>query len=165
LRDRVLSLFDNLRKGENMEIPNYGRISAKTIIFDLNGTLGVEGKVSKDVKELLKKLVEKYNVVILSSDTFGTLEEEFRGIDLKVERVKDGNEKLEKALKYEPYIGIGNGNNDVRMLENAELAICVIGEEGASVEALLASDIVVKDIRDAINLLLNEKRLIATLRG
>ena len=148
-----------------MEIPNYGRISAKTIIFDLNGTLGVEGKVSKDVKELLKKLVEKYNVVILSSDTFGTLDEEFRGIDLKVERVKDGNEKLQKALEYEPYIGVGNGNNDVRMLENAELAICVIGEEGASVEALLASDIVVKDIRDAINLLLNEKRLIATLRG
>ncbi|RLF78827.1 HAD family hydrolase, partial [Thermococci archaeon] len=29
-----------------MEIPNYGRISAKTIIFDLNGTLGVEGKIS-----------------------------------------------------------------------------------------------------------------------
>ena len=47
-----------------MEIPNYGRISAKTIIFDLNGTLGVEGKVSKDVKELLKKLVEKYSLII-----------------------------------------------------------------------------------------------------
>ncbi|USS40487.1 HAD family hydrolase [Thermococcus aggregans] len=148
-----------------MEIPNYGRITAKTVIFDLNGTLGVDGKVSEDVKELLKKLTEKYEVVVLSSNTFGTLEEELKGIDLKVERVKDGNEKLEKALEYEPYIGIGNGNNDVRMLENAELAICVVGEEGASVEALLASDVVVKDVKDAINLLLNEKRLIATLRG
>jgi len=46
-----------------------------------------------------------------------------------------------------------------------QVAICVIGEEGASVEALLASDVVVKDVKDAINLLLNEKRLIATLRG
>ena len=148
-----------------MEIPNYGRIIAKTVIFDLNGTLGVEGKVRKDIKELLKELSEKYEIVVLSSDTFGTLKDEFNELDIKIERVKDGNEKLQKALEYEPYIGVGNGNNDVRMLENAELAICVIGEEGASVEALLASDIVVKDIRDAINLLLNEKRLIATLRG
>ena len=148
-----------------MEIPNYGRIMAKTVIFDLNGTLGVEGKVRKDIKELLKELSEKYEIVVLSSDTFGTLKDEFNELDIKIERVKDGNEKLQKALEYEPYIGVGNGNNDVRMLENAELAICVIGEEGASVEALLASDVVVKDIRDAINLLLNEKRLIATLRG
>jgi len=148
-----------------MEIPNYGRIMAKTVIFDLNGTLGVEGKVRKDIKELLKELSEKYEIVVLSSDTFGTLKDEFNELDIKIERVKDGNEKLQKALEYEPYIGVGNGNNDVRMLENAELAICVIGEEGASVKALLASDIVVKDIRDAINLLLNEKRLIATLRG
>ncbi|KPU62907.1 HAD family hydrolase [Thermococcus sp. EP1] len=148
-----------------MEIPNYGRIMAKTVIFDLNGTLGVEGKVKADVKELLKELSEKYEIVVLSSDTFGTLKDEFNELDIKIERVKDGNEKLQKALEYEPYIGVGNGNNDVRMLENAELAICVIGEEGASVEALLASDIVVKDIKNAINLLLNEKRLIATLRG
>ncbi|KUK16808.1 MULTISPECIES: HAD family hydrolase [Thermococcus] len=148
-----------------MEIPNYGRINAKTVVFDLNGTLGVEGKVSEEIKELLDKLSEKYRVVVLSSDTFGTLEEEFKGMKIKVEKVNNGNEKLQKALEYEPYIGVGNGNNDVRMLENAELAICVIGDEGASVEALLASDIVVKDVKDAINLLLNEKRLIATLRG
>ena len=148
-----------------MEIPNYGRISARTVIFDLNGTLGVEGKVSEEIKELLDKLSEKYRVIVLSSDTFGTLEEEFKGMKIKVEKVNNGNEKLQKALEYEPYIGVGNGNNDVRMLENAELAICVIGDEGASVEALLASDIVVKDVKDAINLLLNEKRLIATLRG
>lgn len=148
-----------------MEIPNYGRINAKTVVFDLNGTLGVEGKVSEEIKELLDKLSEKYRVVVLSSDTFGTLEEEFKGMKIKVEKVNNGNEKLQKALEYEPYIGVGNGNNDVRMLENAELAICVIGDEGASVEALLASDIVVKDVKDAINLLLNEKRLITTLRG
>lgn len=148
-----------------MEIPNYGRITARTIIFDLNGTLGLEGKVREEIKELLDKLSEKYRVIVLSSDTFGTLEEEFKGMKIKVEKVNNGNEKLQKALEYEPYIGVGNGNNDVRMLENAELAICVIGDEGASVEALLASDIVVKDVKDAINLLLNEKRLIATLRG
>ncbi|NJE12132.1 HAD family hydrolase [Thermococcus sp. LS2] len=148
-----------------MEVPNYGKIEARAVVFDLNGTLGVKGRVSEEVKKLLERLSEKYIVVVLSADTFGTLEEEFRGLNVKIERVKDGNEKLEKAMKYEPYIGVGNGNNDVRMLENAELAFCVIGEEGATVDALLASDIVVKDVKDAIAMLLNEKKLIATLRG
>lgn len=148
-----------------IEIPNYGKIEARTVVFDLNGTLGVEGRVSEEVKKLLERLSEKYIVVVLSADTFRTLEEELKGLNIKIERVKDGNEKLEKAMNHEPYIGIGNGNNDVRMLENAELAFCVIGEEGATVDALLASDIVVKDVKDAIAMLLNEKKLIATLRG
>ncbi|WP_457752938.1 HAD family hydrolase [Thermococcus sp.] len=148
-----------------IEVPNYGKIEARAVVFDLNGTLGVEGRVSEEVKKLLERLSEKYIVVVLSADTFGTLEEEFKGLNVKIERVKDGNEKLEKAMKYEPYIGIGNGNNDVRMLENAELAFCVVGEEGTTVDALLASDIVVKDVKDAISMLLNEKKLIATLRG
>lgn len=70
-----------------MEIPNYGKIEAKTVIFDLNGTLGAGGKVSREVKELLKKLSGKYTVVVLSADTFGTLKEEFEGLTVKVERV------------------------------------------------------------------------------
>lgn len=148
-----------------MKIPNYREIKAKTVVFDLNGTLGVEGRVNEEVKRLLDALSEKYRVIVLSADTFGTLKEEFKGIPIKIECVRDGEEKMKKALNYEPYIGIGNGNNDIGMLENAELGICVIGEEGASVEALLNSDIVVRDVKDAIKLLLNEKRLIATLRG
>jgi len=67
-------------------------------------------------------------------------------------------------MKYSPYIGIGNGNNDCSMLEKSELGILVIGKEGASTKALLKSNLVVTDIKDAINLFLNEKRLIATLR-
>jgi len=50
------------------------------------------------------------------------------------------------------------------MLEKSELGILIIGEEGASTNALLKSDIVINNIKDAIKLLLNEKRIIATLR-
>lgn len=148
-----------------MKIPNYRELKAKRVVFDLNGTLGVEGRIDEEVRRLLDALSGRYQVIVLSADTFGTLDEEFKGLNVKIERVKDGEEKMRKALEYEPYIGVGNGNNDVGMLENAELGICVIGEEGASVEALLASDIAVKDVKDAIDLLLNEKKLIATLRG
>nr|WP_206205080.1 HAD family hydrolase [Thermococcus sp. 9N3] len=130
----------------------------------MNGTLGVDGKVSDEVKELLARLADRYTVVVLSADTFGTLEEEFRGLPVRIERVSSGAEKAEIAEGYAPYVAVGNGNNDVAMLEKAELAFCVIGREGASVDALLASDVIVTDVRDAIEMLLNEKKLIATLR-
>ncbi len=147
-----------------MEVPRYGRLEFKAVLFDLNGTLGEKGRVPEDVKELLKKLSEQYTVVVLSADTFGTLEEEFRNMPVRIERVGNGAEKAKIAEGYAPYAAVGNGNNDVGMLERAELAFCVIGKEGATVDALLASDIVVKDVRDAIEMFLNEKKLIATLR-
>jgi len=147
-----------------VEIPNYGSLEFNAVLFDLNGTLGVNGRIPEDVKELLKKLADKYTVVVLSADTFGTLEEELKGIPVRIERVSSGAEKGEISEGYSPYAAVGNGNNDVAMLDKAELAFCVIGGEGASVDALLASDIVVTDVRDAIEMLLNEKKLIATLR-
>ncbi|WP_198005239.1 HAD family hydrolase [Methanothermococcus okinawensis] len=148
-----------------INIPNYKNINAKTVVFDLNGTLAEDGIVDYETKKLLHKLNKMYNIVVLTADTFGTIKKEFEGYDdITIEIIKNTEEKMNKAKKYTPYIGIGNGNNDVEMLKNAELGIAVIGKEGCSVKALLSSDIVVNDIKDAINLLLNEKRLIATLR-
>ncbi|MDI3476393.1 MAG: hypothetical protein PWQ95_2121 [Thermococcaceae archaeon] len=148
-----------------LNVPNYGNVDIKSIIFDLNGTLGERGRVDEEVKPLLERLADKYTVVVISSDTFGTLEEELGGLPVRIERASNASEKVEIARGYAPYAAVGNGNNDVAMLEEAELAFCVIGKEGATVDALLASDIVVTDVRDAIAMLLDEKKLIATLRG
>ncbi len=145
-------------------IPNYKDIHANTVVFDLNGTLAVDGKVDCNIKNALNKLNEEYNIVILTADTFGTIKKEFEGHNVSIEIIKNTNEKMNKAKKYSPYIGVGNGNNDVEMLKNAELGIAIIGKEGCSVNALLSSDIVVCDVMDAINLLLNKKRMIASLR-
>lgn len=146
-------------------IPNFGRISFKNVLFDLNGTLGKEGHLEGEIKSLLERLADKYTVVVLSADTFGTLEEELRGLPVRIERVSSGTEKAEIAEGYKPYAAVGNGNNDVAMLEGAELAFCVIGPEGATTDALLASDVVVRDVKDAMAMLLDERKLIATLRG
>jgi soluble P-type ATPase len=148
-----------------MEVPNYGDVEFKAVLFDLNGTLGESGRINEEVKHLLERLADRYTVVVLSADTFGTLEEELKGLPVRIERVSSGAEKAEIARGYAPYAALGNGNNDVAMLEGAELAFCVIGPEGATVDALLASDIVVTDVRDAVAMLLDEKKLIATLRG
>jgi soluble P-type ATPase len=50
------------------------------------------------------------------------------------------------------------------MLGKAALSVAVLGDEGLSTAALGAAQIVVKDIRDGLDLLLKTDRLRATLR-
>ncbi len=59
---------------------------------------------------------------------------------------------------------IGNGCNDVLMLREAKLSLCVIGKEGAATEALMAGKAVFPNICDALDFLLKPQRMIATLR-
>ena len=146
------------------------------ILLDLNGTIATDGKIKEGVKERLAILKEKAEIYILSADTFGTLNDTAKSLNvkgMKVDREKYGSEKIAKLKILEELktlnpnkkiIAIGNGNNDELLLKNADLGICVIGDEGAWSKTILSSDIVVKDINDALDLLLNENRLKATIR-
>lgn len=60
---------------------------------------------------------------------------------------------------------IGNGRNDHLMLRPAALAIAVVQQEGAWTDTLASAQVIVREIRDALDLLLYPQRLIATLRG
>jgi soluble P-type ATPase len=51
------------------------------------------------------------------------------------------------------------------MLREAALGIAVIQAEGAASASILESDILVRDVRDALDMLLEPARLIATLRA
>ncbi len=62
-------------------------------------------------------------------------------------------------------MAVGNGNNDRSMLKERALGIVVLGEKGLSLAAMKDADLMVKDISDALDLLLKPKRLIAALRG
>jgi P-type E1-E2 ATPase len=61
-------------------------------------------------------------------------------------------------------IAIGNGANDALMLEAAAIGIVVLGSEGTSADALRTADIVATTPLVALDLVLNPKRLVATLR-
>jgi soluble P-type ATPase len=50
------------------------------------------------------------------------------------------------------------------MLEAAALGIAVLGDEGLAADAMQACDIVVRDIAEALALLENPQRLVASLR-
>jgi soluble P-type ATPase len=59
---------------------------------------------------------------------------------------------------------IGNGANDIDMLHEAALGIAVTGPEGTAAAAVAAADVVCRSIVEALELLLDDRALAATLR-
>jgi len=152
-----------------IDIPGKGKYTFKYAFFDLNGTLSVDGIIKISTLNLLKKLSKKLDILILTADTFGVADKLFKNINVKLIKLKTQNgasEKKEIIEKYGPEycVAFGNGYNDHLMLEKAKLSIIILQEEGLSIKSLQNADILVKNIDDGINLLLNEKRLIATFR-
>jgi len=159
-------------KGINMnkiEIPYYQTLTPEHVVLDYNGTIAKDGQLKSDVKRLLPALCERYTVHVITADTFGSVKAQMEGFNVIVTVLQTDNHTAEKAayidvLGKRSCVAIGNGNNDMKMLTNAILGIAVIGDEGCATPTLLQSDISCTTIEDALMLLLNEKRLIATLR-
>jgi soluble P-type ATPase len=152
-----------------IDIPGWGNLEVEYVVFDLNGTLTEDGKVLPGVKERIQSLSERLKVHILTADTLGTARETLH--DLQAELViipgedsKRGKLDFLMTLRPEATVAIGNGSNDQLMLQESALGIAVLQGEGVSRAAMENADIIVRDISDAFDLLLNPKRLIATLR-
>lgn len=152
-----------------IDIPGFGFIRLEHLVSDFTGTLSVDGKLLRDVKERLDKIAEFMDVHVLTADTFGKAKAELHGIKCKIHILEGKNhdvqkEEYVKRIGTEKVVAIGNGNNDRRMLKIARIGITVCLPEGCSTDALTAGDILVTSPIDAFDLLLNPKRLKATLR-
>ncbi len=154
----------------SVQIPNGRQYEFRHVVFDYNGTLAEEGRTSPEVRRLLAELAAKTHVAVITADTFGLARQELKnvpGVELiLLEDGQDGTEKARQVQEWGPEhtVVIGNGVNDQPMFFIAGLKICVLGPEGASSGVLAAANIVVRSPEDAIRLLLNPTRLIATLR-
>ena len=150
-------------------IPYYKTVALRHVVLDYNGTLAEDGVLKKEAKVLLPDLAEQYSVHVITSDTFGSVEAELSAFDTTVKVLQSDDHTGEKEAYIDELgsaycVAVGNGNNDRAMLKKAELGIALIGDEGCNTQTMLNSDIVCTSIKDALMLLLNEKRLIATLR-
>ncbi len=143
------------------------------LVVDLNGTLTVDGKFIPGVVERLVELSSLLNVYILTADTNDTVDDLIGELPkeccIKVHKLESGRGDIQKLafleeLGRERTVAIGNGCNDALMLKEAALSICVIGPEGASVAAIMASNVVFNSICDALDIILRKNRLIATMR-
>jgi soluble P-type ATPase len=150
----------------SVEIPGRGTLALEHLLLDATGTLTDRGDLIEGVAERLVAIGERLEPLILSADTFGTLRAVASELGARAEVVHSGEDKrgVVSRLGPERCVAIGNGANDEAMLEAAALAIAIVGPEGAAGAAVRAADVVCSSITDALDLLLDERALVATLR-
>jgi len=153
-----------------IDIPESESLALQHLVLDFNGTLACDGCLLPGTKERLHVLAEKLQVHVVTADTFGKAREALLGIPCALAILAPA-QQAEAKLAYLRQLGadtsvcIGNGRNDRLMLKEAALGIAVLQDEGAAVLTLLAADVVTTSILDALDLLINPLRLIATLRA
>jgi len=153
----------------DMTIPGRGSYTIEHVILDLNGTIALDGKIIRGVMERVITLSKKVHVHVVTADTNRNAERLLKNLPVTLRKIEEAQEDEEKYRVVKErgkssVVSIGNGCNDVSMLRESAIGICVIGGEGASSEAIAASDLAVPGINDALDLLLKPHRLIATLR-
>lgn len=152
-----------------IDIPDFGDLQLAHLVLDYNGTIAMDGRLITGVAERLAMLAEMLTVHVVTADTFGGASEQLAELLVTIHLLPPGSQDIAK-LHYIEKLGaarmvcIGNGRNDVRMLDAAALGIAVVQREGAATAALLAADVVTTDIVDALDILTNPLRLTATLR-
>lgn len=153
----------------DLQIPGHGLLSLRYLVLDVNGTLAAGGKLVDGVEERLAQLDGVLQVMAVTADTRGTARDLLEPLSVDVRVIAGLEEAQEKralveGLGPEMTAVVGNGSNDALMLRSAAVGICVIGREGASRAALESADLVVTDVCDALAMLADPDRLVATLR-
>jgi P-type E1-E2 ATPase len=152
-------------------IPGRQTLRLRHLTLDVNGTLAVDGQLIPGVAERIAALRQVLEIHLLTADTHGAQDDIDRDLNLvalRLNATRSGAEQKEdhvRVLGADSVVAIGNGVNDVLMLRTAALGIAVIGAEGLATAALREADIAVTRIEDALDLLLQPRRLAATLRA
>jgi len=152
----------------DISIPGYDDLHLEHLVMDYNGTLAVDGILIDGVREALTALSKDLTLHVLTADTFGRAKAGLDGVPcrltvLPAENQQAGKLDYVKALGAKQTVSIGNGRNDQLMLKESGLGIAVILGEGASLETLLAADVVCTSIESALALLRHPLRLAAPL--
>lgn len=153
-----------------IEISGMNPLEIEHVVLDYNGTIAINGELIEGIEERLAALSALVDLHVLTADTYGSVHEQCRDLNLSIHVIGKYHQDREKlnfieSFKSEYCVAIGNGRNDVLMLERAALGIGVIQGEGMSTKTLIASDVVFTSINDALDALLHPNRLIATLRN
>lgn len=153
----------------HFDIPGTGPMDIDTILIDLNGTLRVgKEQIVPGVRERLHELTRKaMRVILLSGDTRGDAEEIAKKLGIEFVRTPTAEDKGALVYQIGPdhCAGIGNGLIDLAIVSKSRIGIVPLQAEGTHMKTFLAADIVIPTVTDALDLFLDEQRLIATLRG
>ncbi|NBG88607.1 hypothetical protein [Isachenkonia alkalipeptolytica] len=155
----------------DVKVPWGEKYTINHVVFDLNGTLANNGEIAKTTEKLLKALAQKAKIYVLTADTHNTagkLKEEI-GDFCEIIVLQSSDHSEEKArfvhtLGYRETVTLGNGGNDVKMVQEGILSFGIIAGEGAYAPLLTKVDIVVHNIDHAIEMLIHPRKIVATIR-
>jgi len=128
-----------------IDIPGKECFTIDHVIFDYNGTIGKDGQLIPGVKQGIHQFSDRLNFHVLTADTFGSVEKQLQDVNAQLAIISKENQDLKK-LDYLNSLGanqtlcVGNGRNDVLMLQEACIGITVLGDEGLSTACFSASD-------------------------
>jgi soluble P-type ATPase len=138
------------------------------ILIDFEGTLAMDGRIHPKAKDKVNLLSKRVTVYILTKSSKEKVEETLKKMKAEILYMTEGDssqQKLDVLQRLGPHqtAVIGNGFDDVQIMEQAGLGMCVIGKEGSSPEAVAKADLVVTSVLDALDFLLKPLRQGATL--
>src|SRR5512139_347982 len=151
-----------------LQRPGRTPLEIEFILLNLEGTLATDRRIHPKAKDKLNLLSKRTKIYILAKGEEEVIREILKKIKAEVVYFKEGEVSqgkldLVRQLGATKTVAIGNGLDDVPMIEEACLGICIIGVEGTSGEAIKRADVVFTNILDALDFLLKPFRHQAAL--
>ena len=151
-----------------IERPGQGNLEIEFILIDFEGTLALDRRVHPKAKDKINLLSKRAKIYILTKEEKEHAEEVLKKVKAEIIYLTEGESSQKKLdmlrqLGGNRTVAIGNGADDVPMIEEAGLGICVLGKEGTFSETIKKADVVFMNILDALDFLLKPLRQKATL--
>ena len=148
--------------------PGQASLEIDFILIDFDGTLASDGRVHPKAKDKVNLLSKRTKIYILAGDDKQNVEAALRRTKAEIVYLREGERaqaKLEllRRLGGSRTVAIGNGIDDVSMIEEAGLGISVLSKEGTAAPAFGKAGLVFRDVLDALDFLLKPLRQKATL--
>ena len=148
--------------------PDQDNFEIDFILIDFEGTLALDRRVHPKAKDKINLLSKRTKIYILTKEEKECVEEALKKVKSELIYLSEENSSRQKLdwlhqLGATRTVAIGNGIDDISMIEEAGLGICVFSKEGTSSEAMKKADVVFMNILDALDFLLKPLRQKATL--
>ena len=146
-------------------------LEIEALILDYNGTIAKDGALIEGIPKRLIKLAEAVEVYVLTADTYGTVRGQCEPLGVTVRTFPHAGagvckeEIVLELRKNAKVCAVGNGFNDVQMMDAADFAVAVLDAEGMYAGLLPHADVLVRSAEEALDLFLKADRLRATLRN
>lgn len=148
-------------------VQGVGKITIDTVIFDLNGTLAVNGKLVEGVKDRIERLKnEGFRVYVVSTDHRGNGKELADDLGIEFIYAETTNDKEDFIREFDPEMvaAIGNARVDIGLFDYARISIATMQAEGIHAAIFRFVDIIVTSVNDAIDILLDKTTFENTMK-